>query len=373
MAVSEKDRESRKKRQSTNPIPSSNGIPNQFNPNLVPALGEKPSEGFLLVPLDKLRTFQSKGNGDFTPLNEEELQQMADTMDEHGPNEPIIVREIEDRNFEILSGEQRFRASKLKGLTRIRAIIVRNCDEKKAKHIFLISNLARRKDRIRDKIYGWKQFFELNSGHVNEALKEANIKDSFSALSIYVKCADLTSELISCVDSGKLSLKAGYQLSFLTSYEQKYLLTYAANSKIMETDAREIRKYSEKNTLTEEWLIQYFGMEDSKDTPVSQPETPTLNASSAATSFSSQIMTEQRELALKKRAIYDRSIRTGMRKIRSDIIGRVSPHYYDNLADIIAEALDLYLEQHSEYGISETDIQDLQRLDDEIKTSSENP
>ena len=361
MSVSQKEREAREKRKRERTIPSSNGSPNQFNPNLVHSLGDRPEEGFLLISPDKLVTFQNKGNGDFTPLNDEELKHMADTMDDNGPNEPIIVRQLDGANekFEILSGEQRYRASKLKGLKQIRCIIVRNCDDQRAKQIFLISNLSRRRDRIKDRIYGWKQFSELNSGHISKSLKEANIKESLSSISIYIKCADLIDELIACMDSGKLSLKAGYQLSFLTSQEQRITIPYA--TKITETISRDIRDASAANNITDDWLLNYFeekGVNDSSPAPSSEQS----NLFDRQPSYTRISKSEQYEQALKRKTTYEKNIRKGMRKIRTDIIGRVSPRYYDKLADIISNALDLYLESNKDLEINDEEMNELTQL-----------
>ncbi len=79
---------------------------------------EKPAwevaEQVVLLPLDKLRPFK---NHPFKVQDDDEL--MQDTIDSivvGGIINPILVRPMEDGQFEVVSGHRRFRASELAGL-----------------------------------------------------------------------------------------------------------------------------------------------------------------------------------------------------------------------------------------------------------------
>ena len=75
-------------------------------------------------------------------FNQEALQELANSIREHGIIQPIIVRKIGDK-YEIIAGERRYKASTLAGLTKIPAII-RNLDDKEASKVALLENLQRR-------------------------------------------------------------------------------------------------------------------------------------------------------------------------------------------------------------------------------------
>ena len=75
-------------------------------------------------------------------FNQEALQDLAQSIKEHGVIQPIIVRKIGDK-YEIIAGERRYKASTLAGLTKIPAII-RNLDDKEASKVALLENLQRR-------------------------------------------------------------------------------------------------------------------------------------------------------------------------------------------------------------------------------------
>lgn len=78
-----------------------------------------------------------------TSFNEEELQGLASSIEELGVIQPITVRKLEGVNrFQLVSGERRFRASKLAGLTTIPAY-VRIADDNESLTMALVENIQR--------------------------------------------------------------------------------------------------------------------------------------------------------------------------------------------------------------------------------------
>ena len=75
-------------------------------------------------------------------FDEERLNELADSIREHGVVQPIVVRPLDDGFFQLIAGERRWRASPRAGLTRIPAV-VRETAEQPALEIALIENLQR--------------------------------------------------------------------------------------------------------------------------------------------------------------------------------------------------------------------------------------
>ena len=75
-------------------------------------------------------------------FDEERLNELADSIREHGVVQPIVVRPLDDGFFQLIAGERRWRASQRAGLTRIPAV-VRETAEQPALEIALIENLQR--------------------------------------------------------------------------------------------------------------------------------------------------------------------------------------------------------------------------------------
>ncbi|CEN54381.1 ParB/RepB/Spo0J family partition protein [Capnocytophaga canis] len=77
-----------------------------------------------------------------TSFNEEELQGLASSIEELGVIQPITVRKIGVNKFQLVSGERRFRASKLAGLQTIPAY-VRIADDNESLTMALVENIQR--------------------------------------------------------------------------------------------------------------------------------------------------------------------------------------------------------------------------------------
>ncbi len=77
-----------------------------------------------------------------TSFNEEELRGLASSIEELGVIQPITVRKIGFNKFQLVSGERRFRASKLAGLTTIPAYI-RIADDNESLTMALVENIQR--------------------------------------------------------------------------------------------------------------------------------------------------------------------------------------------------------------------------------------
>src|SRR5207244_8179733 len=70
------------------------------------------------------------------------LNELADSIREHGVVQPIVVRPLEDGFFQLIAGERRWRAAQRAGRTRIPAV-VREAGEHSALELALIENLQR--------------------------------------------------------------------------------------------------------------------------------------------------------------------------------------------------------------------------------------
>lgn len=75
-------------------------------------------------------------------FDEEALQELADSIREHGVISPITLRDNGDGTYMIIAGERRFRASKMAGLDRIPAYI-RTAKDEQVMEWALIENIQR--------------------------------------------------------------------------------------------------------------------------------------------------------------------------------------------------------------------------------------
>lgn len=91
------------------------------------------------IPVEQIETnpFQPRSHFD-----EAALQELAESIKVHGIIQPITVRKLARDQYQLISGERRFQASKLAGLTTIPAYI-RAADDQQMLEMALIENIQR--------------------------------------------------------------------------------------------------------------------------------------------------------------------------------------------------------------------------------------
>lgn len=99
-----------------------------------PVLG---SIGFLNIEQIEANPFQPRSH-----FEEEALQELSDSIKEHGIIQPVTVRKLGYDKYQLISGERRFRASQLAGLKEIPAYI-RLADDQAMLEMALVENIQR--------------------------------------------------------------------------------------------------------------------------------------------------------------------------------------------------------------------------------------
>lgn len=90
----------------------------------------------------------------------EALESLANSIQEHGLLQPLIVTKLEEGIFELIAGERRLRASKLAGLKKIPVIIEREVQNQKKAELALIENLQRSDLNIIEEVRAYKKMQE---------------------------------------------------------------------------------------------------------------------------------------------------------------------------------------------------------------------
>jgi len=93
-----------------------------------------------IVEID-LNLIEPNPNQPRKTFDNEKIQELADSIKEHGLIQPVIVKKVED-NYQLIAGERRWRACIELGMDKISAI-VRDLDNKSQTEIALIENIQR--------------------------------------------------------------------------------------------------------------------------------------------------------------------------------------------------------------------------------------
>ncbi|MGM0506842.1 MAG: ParB/RepB/Spo0J family partition protein [Bacteroidota bacterium] len=108
-------------------------------PTAVPMDPAKRVNVVLQVPVEHIRANPDQPRREFAP---DRLEELADSIRLHGIIQPVTVRYLGEKRFELISGERRFRASKMAGLSEIPAY-VREVEDKDILTLALIENIQR--------------------------------------------------------------------------------------------------------------------------------------------------------------------------------------------------------------------------------------
>ena len=158
--------------------------------------GDKQGVSHIQLNLITANPFQPRKEFD-----EEKLQQLADSIKQHGVLEPIIVRRY-NGGYQIVAGERRWRACSLAGLESIPAI-VKDLTDKEMTEIALIENLQREDLNAIEEAEGYRlllEEFNLTQEEVAEAIGKKR-----SSITNALRLLNLDQQVKSLVSSGQLS------------------------------------------------------------------------------------------------------------------------------------------------------------------------
>lgn len=110
----------------------------------------------LHIPVDDIRANPHQPRKEF---DEEKLHELADSIKEHGIIQPLTVRYIGEKKFELISGERRLKACKLAGLMEV-AAYVRKADDEQSMVFALIENIQREDLNALEVAIGYKRLLE---------------------------------------------------------------------------------------------------------------------------------------------------------------------------------------------------------------------
>lgn len=135
-------------------------------------------------------------------FDDEPLQQLADSIREHGVIQPIMVRPISTGGYQIIAGERRWRASRMAGLTEV-PVIIREYDDNKTMEIALIENLQRENLNPIEEALGYRELMETYN--MTQAEVSNSVGKSRSAVANMLRILNLPESVIEMLRENKIS------------------------------------------------------------------------------------------------------------------------------------------------------------------------
>lgn len=219
------------------------------------------------LPLSELRVNPYQPRKTF---NEESLNELAESIKEHGVFQPIIVKKS-IKGYEIVAGERRFRASKLAGKETIPAI-VRNFTDEEMMEIAVLENLQRENLNAVDEANAYKTLME--NLHLTQDQVSKRVNKSRSHITNLLGILALPEDVLTLVKENKLTMGHARCLSKLSDIEKINELTKKVleeNLSVRELEAlasgeeierkNKIVKKTKSNEYTslEKELTEYYG------------------------------------------------------------------------------------------------------------------
>ena len=188
-----------------------------------------------MIQVDKLKTFE---NHPYKVEENEEMEMLTQSIKENGILSPLIVRPIENSEYEIISGHRRLFASKRAGLTEVPSFVY-EMDRDKAIIALVDSNLHREHLLPSEKAFAYKMKVEamnrqgertdLTCSQVGKRLNTYEViaeesGESRNQIHRYIRLTNLLPELLKYVDDRQISFTPAVELSYLNDIEQRDLL-----------------------------------------------------------------------------------------------------------------------------------------------------
>jgi len=176
-------------------------------------------------------------------FDREKLTELSSSIAEHGLLQPITVRKVGER-YQIISGERRWRASRMAGLMEIPAI-VREIDDKTTLELGLIENLQREDLNVVEEAKGYKALIEEFEYTQEQVAKR--VGKSRPAVANAMRILSLPESILTYVLDGKLSSgHARAMLPLTETFSEAELIKLAKEIIDKDLTVRDIEAMSKK-------------------------------------------------------------------------------------------------------------------------------
>ena len=180
------------------------------------------------LAVEKLRPFERHP---FKVVDNEEMDQLTWSILTQGLLTPLVVRPLDNGEYEVISGHRRLHACKKAGIETVPALIYA-IDRDAAAIALVDSNLQREHILPSEKAFAYKLKLEAmnhqgrTSGQVGQKWTRDEIAEGESGRQVqrYIRLTNLIPGILQKVDEGRIALTPAVELSYLTDAEQEDLL-----------------------------------------------------------------------------------------------------------------------------------------------------
>ena len=220
------------------------------------------------IPLSEIDDFPDHP---FHVRNDEDMDQLVESIKERGIITPVMLRQKVDGRYEMVSGHRRKRACELAGMKTIKAEI-RNLTRDDAILLMVDSNLQRTTILPSEKAFAYKMRLDamrrqgertdltstpLVSKFRSDEQLGTQTGESRETIRRFIRLTNLIPGLLELVDEGRIALRPAVEISYLTVNEQKDLLETISYEDATPSLAQAIkmREFSTNGRLNEDVIL----------------------------------------------------------------------------------------------------------------------
>lgn len=168
------------------------------------------TQGVTMVRINEVEPNVNQPRKVFDPT---ELETLAESINQYGMIQPITVRSV-DGMYQIITGERRWRAARMAGLSEVPVLII-TADDKKASELALVENIQRSDLNPIEEALGFAALIEEHGLTQEEAAKR--IGKSRSAVTNSLRLLNLPESVRKMIENGELSTGHAKVLLGMTS------------------------------------------------------------------------------------------------------------------------------------------------------------
>ena len=162
-------------------------------------------------------------------FNEESINELSESIKEHGVIQPIVVRSMGDK-YEIIAGERRYKASLLAGKTTIPAVIT-NLNDKDSAEVALIENVQRKDLTPIEEAISYKKILDM--GYLTQEELAVKLGKSQSSVANKLRLLNLDEDVQDALLNEKISERHARSLLKLSDFsKQRTLLERIINERL---------------------------------------------------------------------------------------------------------------------------------------------
>ena len=231
------------------------------------------------ISVEKLHPFEGHP---FKVQDDEEMQSLMWSIFTEGILTPLVVRPLENGEYEVISGHRRLYACKKAGIQKVPALI-RDMDRDTAAIAVVDSNLQREHILPSEKAFAYKMKMEAISrqGKRTDLTLLQNTTKLDSAASIgaaqgdsrdkvfrYIRLTKLIPEILQKVDEKRIALTPAVEISYLTEDEQRDLLETMESEDCTPSlsQAQSLKKLSQSGELSMDRTFEIMSQQKANQT-----------------------------------------------------------------------------------------------------------